>query len=506
MSATLSVSSGTVVDLMSEAVQRFPHRDAYVELDRRMTYAELDRAADGVASAFAEHGVGKGDVVCLVVPTSIEYAVCYHAALRLGAITSGVNTRFGPAEKESILGRLEPRVIVTEDAGGPPHVTGVRMTLAEVAAAGRGPVDYRRAALVSSDTVAVVWTSGTTSEPKGAVYDHRRLEAMALGAGPMSEPGDRRLYPLPFAHTGYMTRLWDEISNGITEVITPLRWTAREALQLIGRETVTVGQGVPTQWQLMLDHPDFEQTDFSAMRIAGLGAASIPPDLVRRIQREIGCPVIVRYTSTEACVTTSTSPGDPPETVASTVGKPVPGVELRLVDDDGSDTRVGSVGSIRCRSAAVFAGYWKDPEMTAQVLDEDGWLSTGDAGYIDGDGNLSITGRKQDMYIRGGYNIYPLQVEMALSQHAAIADVAVVGLSDPVLGEIGAAFIVPAADADPTSYELEALRSWCADTLADYKLPDRVFVLPELPRNAMSKVVRSALVAMVDSDQAAVTA
>jgi acyl-CoA synthetase (AMP-forming)/AMP-acid ligase II len=490
MPTAVQVPGGTLVDLAAAAAAAFPDRDAYVELDRRITFAGCERAADGVATLLADVGVGKGDVVCLLLPTSIEYAVCYLAALRLGAVTSGINPRLGPAEQASILARLAPRVTVVPDGGSVPVPAGRVLQRAEIESAFVLPAAYRRPPLALEDPVAVVWTSGTTDHPKGAVYDHARLAAMSRASWPMSEPGDRRLYPLPFAHSGYMTRLWDEVAHGITSVITPADWNARDALHLIGRERVTVGQGVPAQWTLMLRHPDFATTDFSAMRIAGMGAATIPAALVREIQARIGCPVVVRYTSTEACVTTTTSPEDPPEVVAETVGKPVHGVELALLDDAGRPVAPGEIGRIRCRSAAVFAGYWGDPERTAAVLDPEGWLTTGDLGHLDADGNLRITGRTQDMYIRGGYNVYPVQVEQVLTRHERITDAAVVGIPDPVLGEIGAAFVVTPGAGD---IPLDEVRRWCREFLADYKAPDRLALVSELPRNPMGKIDRRQL-------------
>jgi acyl-CoA synthetase (AMP-forming)/AMP-acid ligase II len=496
-SSVLRAPGGTLVELTRAAVQAFPDRDAYVELDRRITYARYDRSAQGAASLFAQLGVAKGDVVCLAIPTSIDYAVAYQAALRLGAITSGINTRLGPVEKQGIIERLMPTVTVVDTSTVPPAgPVGQVVSLEELTASYDHPADYQVPDLLPSDPVTIVWTSGTTGVPKGALFDHSRLEAMASGGWPLTMPGDRRLFPVPFAHTGYMTRLWDEIANGITSVLTPADWTAQTALHLIDREAVTVGQGVPTQWALMLRHDDFDRTDFSSMRIAGVGAAAISPQLVRDIRSRIGCPVVVRYTSTEASITTTTSPDDSPEVVTQTVGHPIPGVEIELVGEDGEVVATGQVGQVRCRSAAVFVGYWKDPERSREVLSEDGWLSTGDLAFFDEDGNLHIVGRRNDMYIRGGYNVYPLQVEAVLSDHVAVADVAVVGVDDPVLGEIGVAFVVASAGAKVETLTRQSLSEWSMRVLADYKAPDVVHVVSALPRNALGKVNRMALIEM----------
>jgi acyl-CoA synthetase (AMP-forming)/AMP-acid ligase II len=249
---------------------------------------------------------------------------------------------------------------------------------------------------------------------------------------------------------------------------------------------------VPTQWELVLAHPDLARTDFSALRVCGIGGAAISPDLVRRMRETLGCPVLSRYTSTEAGVTTSTVVGDPDEIVATTVGRAVQHVELRIVDPmDGTDIGRDAVGEIVCRSAAMMAGYWRDPELTATVIDADGWLHTGDLGTLDADGNVRIVGRLKEMYIRGGYNVYPAEVEAALSGHPGIAQVAVSGLPDPVLGEIGGAFVVPADPARPP--DLDTVREWCRARIADYKAPDRLVVVDELPVTPMHKVDKAAL-------------
>ncbi len=313
----------TTVSLLREVAAEHPDRAAFVEVDRRLTFAEWDRAADGVAAFFADRGVGPGDVVALLVPSSIDYAVCYQAAMRLRAITTGINTRLGPPEIASILDRTEPRVVVRDvdlDAVRAAYTFGPPARLPDVRA---------------DDPVAIVWTSGTTGMPKGAVFDHRNLRAVAVGAGAMGARFDVRLAPLPFAHVAFMSRPWEEIENAITTVITPTPWTATDALNLMARERVTVGQGVPTQWRLVLDHADFERSDLSSLRIAGTGAATVPPELVREMEQRLGCPVVIGYTSTEAAITTGTVPGDSPEVISQTVGRPRVNVELEVIDDEG---------------------------------------------------------------------------------------------------------------------------------------------------------------------------
>ncbi len=453
-----------------------------------------------MAGHLSRLGVGKGDVVGLLLPSCIDYAVLYAGLLRLGAITSGINPRMGAGEVASIVERgapvllvLDPETGVTPDPGTAPVVTRAE---ARTWWGEQEPAAWPE--LSASDPVAVVWTSGTTGRPKGAVFDHANLAAVARGTDVLSQPGDRRLSPLPFAHVGYMTRAWDEIGNAVTTIITPTPWQADDAIRVMVDERVTVAQGVPTQWALMLASVELPQADFASLRVAGTGAARMTASMVADVRRRFGVPVVVRYTSTESSLGTGTTLSSSDEEVATTVGRPVAGVELAIVDDAGDPVPAGSVGRVRLRSAAAMRGYWgrgpgrgrsvaelMDPTATATVLAPDGWLTTGDFGRLTPEGNLQLSGRAHERYIRGGYNVYPAEVEEALSSHPAVARVAVVGVADEVLGEVGVAVVVAAGGTQP---ELGPLRAHCARELSDYKAPDVLVVVDELPLTPMMKV------------------
>jgi acyl-CoA synthetase (AMP-forming)/AMP-acid ligase II len=336
--------------------------------------------------------------------------------------------------------------------------------------------------------VAICWTGGTTGRPKGVLFDQANLAAVAQASGVLSAPFDRRLSPLPFAHVGTMTRAFDEIGRVITTVISPPQWTAAEAIRLLSAERVTVAQGVPTQWELMLRQPALVEADLSSLRLAAAGASRVPPDLLRRMRAALGVPVVNRYASTEAAVICGTRPGDPDEVVTETVGRPESSVELRVVDDAGRPLPAGEIGRVQVRSGAVMKGYWRDPAATAEVLDADGWLTVGDLGTLDADGNLSFMGRSGDSYLRGAYNVYPVEVERELAEHPMVAQAAVVAVPDPVLGEVGVAYVV--ADGEVGVQELVG---WVGGRLADYKRPDHVVVVDELPLTTLGKVDRRRL-------------
>jgi acyl-CoA synthetase (AMP-forming)/AMP-acid ligase II len=481
--------------LLRRVADQHGDREAYVDGETRLSFGHWDESADAVASRLSELGVTKGDVVLLAMGSCVEYPIVYLAAMRLGAITSGINPRLGPSEISSIVERARPRVTVVDPvvAAVPQGMsTGILLGRTDVADAVRlGGRPERFPAISAEDPVAIVWTSGTTGHPKGAVFDHACLRAMERGSGVLSAPGDRRLSPNPFAHVGFFTRVWDELVHLITTVIMPTPWRAADHLRLIAEEAISVGQGVPTQWRLVLDHPDLVQTDTSSLRITSTGATRVPPELVRAMRDAFGVPVVVRYTSTEASVSTGTSVDDDDEVIATTVGRPAPNVELRLAVEDGGALSRGDVGEVLVRSRATMRYYWQDPERTAEVRDTDGWIHTGDMGWLDEHENLVIVGRRVEMYIRGGYNIYPAEVEQVLGEHPRVSTVAVVGIPDPVLGQIGAAAVIPVEVGEPPS--LEELRSWCRERLADYKAPDRLVIMDQLPLTAMAKVDKRAL-------------
>jgi len=475
-------------DLVDAAAEQIGEREAYVDGDRRMTFAEWARAADGVARALAERGVGRGDVVAIRLENGIEYAVCYVAIARLGAVATGINLRLGPREVAAILDRCDPSVVLVEPGD---DLVGSTMDRSEVRRAMQGPAIAERPMVDPTDPVCIIWTSGTTGTPKGAWFDHRNLAAAVPSAGVMTRAGDRRLAGLPFAHAGYMAKLWEQFAMGVTHVLSPAPWSAASMLEVLRRERINVAAGVPTQWAKLLELDGIGDVDFSALRVGLSATAPASPELVAAVRDTIGCPLVVRYAMTESPSITGTDVDDPPEVQSRTVGRPQVGMEVTIVDDDGRPVAAGAVGRIRVRGGCVMRGYWGDPERTAEVLDEHGRLLSSDLGRFDDGGNLVLAGRVDDLYIRGGYNVYPVEVEHVLAEHPGVACAAVVGIDAPVIGQIGVAVIVPAdRDRPPTHAEL---RAWVVERLADYKAPDRLEIVDDLPITPMMKVDTRAL-------------
>ena len=506
--SALAGEFATIQQLMKTSAEAFGDRDAYVDGNQRISYADWMQRADSLAAEFCSRGVGRGDVVVLMLPSGIDYAVAYAAAAKLGAIATGLNTRLGRREIGSILAQCAPALVVTGEAAGLPDLPAGTAVLdrAELArACERPPPGEPGVEAAPDDIVTIMWTSGTTGQPKGACLDHRNMSAISDAAGVLSGPGDRRLVTTPFAHAGYMAKLWDQLANGVTIVVCPPTLPPAEMLRLVVGQQITVVGAVPTQWERMLRLPGLDDADLSGVRIGTSATAPIRPELVAEINERMGFPLVVRYAMTESPTICGTEPDDPPEVQFRTVGRPQKGMEISVTAPDGpvidgpvADDPVaggpvadGPVGQVRVRGGCVMRGYWNAPELTRQAFDDEGWLVSGDLGYLREDGNLVIVGRATDMYIRGGYNVYPAEVEAVLALHPAVRSVSVVGTPAARIGEIGVAFVVPADPEKPPG--LDELRELVRSELADYKAPDRLEIIDQLPANTLLKTDKNDL-------------
>jgi acyl-CoA synthetase (AMP-forming)/AMP-acid ligase II len=466
-------------DVAREAAERFGDTTAYVSpTGWEVSYRGLDRMADEVAAGLAARGVGDGDVVALVLPQTPEYFVVYLAAARIGAITAGVNARLSPPERAAVLAIADPKLIVDD----------VEQLRDLSVAGGRPP------GVLDDDPerpVAIVFTSGTTGTPKGAVFANRQLDFITQTDTRGNWGGGGATFAATsFAHLGPMTKLPGSLMRGATTYVLA-RWSALEALRMTAEFGMTSIGGIPTQVALMLQDPAFDSFDVSSVKAIVMGGGPATPALIREARARFSAAVAVRYSCTEAGIGIGTAFDGPLEDAELSVGRPHPGVDLEVRDKDGD------VGEVCLRSPAVMSGYWRAPDLTEAAITPDGFVRTGDLGWIDDAGRLRLVGRSKEMYVRGGYNVYPMEVEGVLAGHPAIADIAIAPRPDDVMGEVGVAVVVAREGHAPPA--LDELRSFAEDRLARYKMPESVMIVDALPLTAMEKLDRKALAALVDN-------
>jgi acyl-CoA synthetase (AMP-forming)/AMP-acid ligase II len=518
----------------------------------RLSWRELHEQASVVARAFMAGGVQPGDRVAIWSPNTHHWVAGALGALRAGAVLVPVSTRFTGPEALDVITRSGARALLvagpflgtdrlaalyaaaadtSEVVGDTNQVVGVTNQVAggrpaglelivSVPVADPDPADAadpiggalawrdflataspvtaaaaaRRAAGIGPDDVSdILFTSGTTGRSKGAMTAHRRSLAVARAWAECGglHHGDRYLVVNPFFHSfGFKAGILACLVSGAA-IVPQLVYDAGQAMALVAAERITVFPGPPTIYQTILDHPDRAAHDLSSLRLAVTGAATVPVALVERMQRELSFEtVLTAYGLTEAVVAAMCRPGDDPERVASTSGRAAAGFEIRIAGPDGEPRPAGEAGEILLRGPNVMLGYLDDPAATREAIDPGGWLHTGDVGHLDPDGYLTITDRLKDMYICGGFNVYPAEVEQVLARLEGVAEAAVVGIPDGRLGEVGRAYLVPRPGC---TLDAEAVLAWCRPRLANYKLPRQVVFRDSLPRNPSGKTLKRLL-------------
>nr|WP_245821774.1 FadD3 family acyl-CoA ligase [Lentzea waywayandensis] len=481
-------SRQTVSAVLDRAAASYIDAEALVDGQVRLTWLGLRSAVLDAARALAGMGVRPGDRVALCAPNSSHWVVAALGALRAGAALVPINTRFTATETWDVLHRSAARVLIVEgEFLGRDREAELRALSPDLPEVVRLPAEWVATDvdlpdLTEDQLCDVMFTSGTTGRSKGAMSAHRQSLGVAEAWAACGEltSADRYLIVNPFFHTfGYKAGILACLLTGATIVPQPV-FDVVETMRLIERERITVLPGPPTIFQALLDHPDRGSFDLSSLRLVVTGAAVVPVVLIERLRAELSLTVLTAYGLTEAVVATMCRPGDSPETVAHTCGAPMAGFELRL----------GPKDEVLLRGPNVMLGYLDDPEATAAAIDADGWLHTGDVGAVDERGYLSITDRLKDMYICGGFNVYPAEIEQALARLPGVAESAVVGMADARLGEVGVAHVVTAPGFALSADEVIA---FCRERLANYKVPRAVEFHPALPRNAMGKVLKTQL-------------
>ena len=465
---------------------------------RRMSFSELERSCERVARLLRERGVGPGDRVGVMLPNVPEFAIAYYGALMAGAVVVPMNVLLKRREVSFVLGDCGAKLLLAwhefaEPAGQGAADAGADAVVVEPEAFSTlldelGPP----AGIVErsgQDTAVILYTSGTTGKPKGAQLTHANIARnvrVCVETLFHIRPGDVILGALPLFHGfGQVCGLNCAAATGASLALVP-RFDAGAVLDTIERERVTVFQGVPTMYSALLGHPRRDRFDVSSLRVCASGGAALPVEVLHAFEREFGCVVLEGYGLSETSPVASFNHPDGRRQPGS-VGTAVEGVEMRVVDDLRRPVGAGEVGEIAIRGHNVMKGYWNQPEATAAAIDADGWFYSGDLGRVDAEGRYYVVDRMKDMIIRGGYNVYPREIEEVLYEHACVHEAAVVGIPHAELGEeVGAAIALkPAAEATT-----EELREFVRERVAAYKYPRHVWLLDELPKGPTGKILK----------------
>jgi len=491
----------TIPAALGEAADRFGEHPAYIQDGEEVSFLELLRRVRRAARGYVALGLQPGDRVCVWAPNSIGWVVAALATSYAGGVLVPVNSRYTGHEVAEVVDRTEARIVVVEDGFlGRTQIADLRAasTLESVRAVvdlldlpdldmgtvTTADVDAIAESVSADDVADILFTSGTTGRSKGALSAHRQTVGVARAWGGLGgvTGQDRYLVVNPFFHSfGYKVGIVTGLLTGAT--LYPLAtFDLDVTMALIETERITVLPGAPTIFTSLLNAPGRAERDLSSLRLAVTGAAVVPVVLIERMREELKFEqVVTAFGMTEAVVVTMCREGDSAETVATTCGRAIPGMEIRIA---GSDEQ--SEGELLVRGDYVMLGYLDDPAATAEAIDADGWLHTGDVGVLDDAGNLSITDRLKDMYISGGFNVYPAEIEQALARMDGVSDVAVVGVPDERMGEVGKAYVVGTATPDDVI-------AFAKSRLANFKVPRLVEIVDALPRNLSGKVLKNEL-------------
>jgi acyl-CoA synthetase (AMP-forming)/AMP-acid ligase II len=527
----------TVDEAADLALDAYGKLDAIVIGDDRLTYPELKDRINRLATGLHKLGIKKGDVVVLLLPTCLEFAYLYWAVGKVGAVVAPVNPLSRRPEIGHILADSEATAVVFAPNVSGNNLLSILQTvraednlpklehlIVRGSEAPEGMVAFD--SLLESlepqppkglnrpeDLWALLYTSGTTGLPKGVMHTHRTAMGQLLAIARMSaqirdEPlsqlatvlrltlkyGTRyvssarkrqsMLSLTPLYATGGHYGLRSSLINGYLYTA-PIRFHPVHALEIIEREQVGTLVATPSMYRLLLDVEDFDKYDKSSLLVVTSSMAYMPPELAERVRKRFKCPLMISYGSTEGGAITSTGLGDTGKVATDSIGHTTGGAEVKIVDADHTEVPKGQIGEIAVRGAGVMAGYYKAPELTAAALDDDGWYYTGDVGSMDEKGIVKISGRKKDMIIRGGQNIFPPEIEVHINSHPAVHTSAVVGVPSAIYGEAVWAFVVPAEG--QTITEEEVLRH-CRRALTAFKVPAEVRIVDELPMAAQLKV------------------
>jgi long-chain acyl-CoA synthetase len=468
--------------------------------DDVVPYRQLDRDTAGVAGLLRERGLRPGDRVGVMLPNTPEFAVVYYGVLRAGGVVVPMNPLLKAREVDFYLADSGARLMFVWHTFAHEAQTGAKQAEAEAIVVdpdgfgdvlASAPPASELVDRADEDTAVILFTSGTTGQPKGAELTHGNLAAnIEVFAELLGLTADDVIFGgLPLFHAfGQTCTLNTAVAVGGCLTLLP-RFSAEQALRILAEHRVTVFAGVPTMYSALLHVPGRDTYDVSRLRLAFSGGAALPVEVLRGFEAAFGCPVLEGYGLSETSpVASFNHPGR--ERKPGSIGTPIRGVEMKVVDADGNELPQGEAGEIVIRGHNVMKGYWQRPDATAAVI-RDGWFHTGDVGRVDEDGYFFIVGRQKDLIIRGGYNVYPREIEEVMHEHPAVAEVAVIGVPHPDLGEEVAAAVTLKPGATATADEL---RGYVKSQIAAYKYPRKVWIVDTLPKNATGKIMKRDIV------------
>ena len=509
----------TIPQLVQNAATKFGTRSAIEDGDIRLTYAQLDEQRVHAAKAFIAAGIQHGDRIAVWAPNVAEWIIASIGLQSVGAILVPINTRMKGAEAGYVLRASGAKLLLTVsgflDLDYPAMLKNEVLPDMQQMICLRGQSDLcsswetflakgknipdadvaaRTAQVKPADVSDLIFTSGTTGNPKGVKTGHgQNIKVFAVWSELVGlTENDRYLIVNPFFHSfGYKAGWLACLIRG-TAILPMAVFDAKQILERIGSDRISVLPGPPTLYQTILAFPNLKDYDISNLRLAVTGAAAIPVSLIHQMRNEMGFKtVLTAYGLTESCgVVSMCRDGDDAEIIATTSGRAIPDVEVRCINENGKEVPRGEPGEIVVRGYNVMQGYFNNDEETAKAIDKDGWMHTGDIGVMDANGYLKITDRMKDMFIVGGFNCYPAEIENMLATCDGVAQSAVIGIPDERMGEVAMAYIVAKAGSELTA---EKVVTWCKQNMANYKVPRRVEIVDAFPLNATGKVMKFVL-------------
>ncbi len=520
MKPTLISKANTVWQALEDAAVTLPNKAAYICRETAISFKEVDEASDRVASGLLRLGYHKGDRIGIIALNQPEWLYAYFAASKIGAVIVGLNVRYRDSELEYMINQSETRGLVAlTEMGGMDYVgffDSFRSRIPSVKEIfflgseereGRHSFDSllksevdehalatARDGVKPDDLVIIIYTSGTTGRPKGAAITNKSQLAAARAQAEHTcvAPDDLIHLALPLNHVGGIScGILTALLGKATCVLVPM-FSPDEIIKLSRKYPPTVWVGVPTMHTLLLMNDDIKTIDTSTVRLVITGGANAEPALLEKLYETFpNATVMNLYGLSEASGTLVMSPWDSDfDTTVRSIGKPIGDFQVKVVDAEGNDAPTGETGELLFKGDSIAAGYFRMHEETQRTFDSDGWLHTGDMGYVDADGYITLMGRLKEMLLQGGFNVYPVEVENLLSRHPKVSLVAGIGVPDSVLGEVGRYYIVPAPGAEPTEDEI---KDYCKRHLADYKVPRQVVFRASLPLTPAGKVMKSEL-------------